>query len=207
MKWIASRSDVFLSDHAARDMQAEAALALDAEGRFLALRIASIANLGAYMIGAGGGLLSNQYIHLQGSVYRIPAIALRVTAVVTNTAPIGVTRGPGFAEAINIVERLIDAAARQTGFDRAELRRCNMVPPEAMPMTNALGFQVDSGHFAESLDLALHRADCTGFAARRRDSAHAAGCAGWASPITSRAPADRPTRTSISASRPTARCR
>ena len=170
VKWIASRSDVFLSDHAARDMQAEAALALDAEGRFLALRIASIANLGAYMIGVGGSLLSNQYIHLQGSVYRIPAIALRVTAVVTNTAPIGVTRGPGFAEAINIVERLIDAAARQTGIDRAELRRRNMVPPEAMPMTNALGFQVDSGHFAEALDLALHRADCTGFAERRRDS-------------------------------------
>ncbi|MBR2813614.1 MAG: xanthine dehydrogenase family protein molybdopterin-binding subunit [Reyranella sp.] len=170
VKWIASRSDVFLSDHAARDMQAEAALALDAEGRFLALRIASIANLGAYMIGVGGSLLSNQYIHLQGSVYRIPAIALRVTAVVTNTAPIGVTRGPGFAEAINIVERLIDAAARQTGIDRAELRRRNMVPPEAMPMTNALGFQVDSGHFAKALDLALHRADCTGFAERRRDS-------------------------------------
>jgi carbon-monoxide dehydrogenase large subunit len=170
VKWTASRSDVFLSDHAARDMQAEAALALDAEGRFLALRIASVANLGAYMIGVGGSLLSNQYIHLQGSVYRIPAIALRVTAVVTNTAPIGVTRGPGFAEAINIVERLIDAAARQTGIDRAELRRRNMVPPEAMPMTNALGFQVDSGRFAEALDLALHRADCTGFAERRRDS-------------------------------------
>ena len=170
VKWIASRSDVFLSDHAARDMQAEAALALDAEGRFLALRIASVANLGAYMIGVGGSLLSNQYIHLQGSVYRIPAIALRVTGVVTNTAPIGVTRGPGFAEAINIVERLIDAAARRTGFDRAELRRRNMVTPEAMPMTNALGFQVDSGHFAEALDLALQRADRAGFADRRRES-------------------------------------
>ena len=170
VKWIASRSDVFLSDHAARDMQTDASLALDMEGRFLALRIASVANLGAYMIGVGGGVLTNQYIHLQGSVYRIPSIALHVVAVVTNTAPIGVTRGPGFAEAINIVERLIDDAARQTGIDRAELRRRNMVPPQAMPMTNAFGFQVDSGHFAESLDAALSRADCAGFIERRTES-------------------------------------
>ncbi|MDP2333017.1 MAG: xanthine dehydrogenase family protein molybdopterin-binding subunit [Reyranella sp.] len=170
VKWIASRSEVFLSDHAARDMQAEASLALDAAGRFLALRVVSVANLGAYMAGAGGGVQTFQYIHLQGSVYRIPSIALHVVAVVTNTAPIGVTRGPGFAEAINVVERLIDAAARQAGMDRAELRRLNMVPPEAMPMTNAFGFQVDSGRFAESLDKALARADSAGFAVRRRQS-------------------------------------
>ena len=170
VKWIASRSEVFLSDHAARDMLAEASLALDAAGRFLALRVASVANLGAYMAGAGGGVQTYQYIHLQGSVYRIPSIALHVVAVVTNTAPIGVTRGPGFAEAINVVERLIDAAARQTGMDRAELRRINMVPPEAMPMTNNFGFQVDSGRFAESLDKALARADSAGFAVRRRQS-------------------------------------
>lgn len=170
VKWIASRSEVFLSDHAARDVLAEASLALDANGRFLALRIASVANLGAYMAGAGGGVQTYQYIHLQGSVYRIPAIALHVSAVVTNTAPIGVTRGPGFAEAINIIERLVDAAARKTGIDAAELRRRNMVPPEAMPMTNAFGFQVDSGRFAESLDRALARADRAGFAERRRQS-------------------------------------
>lgn len=170
VKWIASRSEVFLSDHAARDMQAEAALALDADGKFLALRVASLANLGAYMAGAGGGVQTYQYVHLQGSVYRIPSIALHVVAVVTNTAPIGVTRGPGFAEAINIVERLIDAAARQTGLDRTDLRRRNMVPPEAMPMTNAFGFEVDSGRFAESLDRALARADWTGFDTRRRES-------------------------------------
>jgi carbon-monoxide dehydrogenase large subunit len=170
VKWIASRSEVFLSDHAARDMQARASLALDSKGRFLALKIASVANLGAYMAGAGGGVQTFQYIHLQGSVYRIPSIALHVVAVVTNTAPIGVTRGPGFAEAINIVERLIDAAAERTGFDRAELRRWNMVLPEAMPMTNAFGFEVDSGRFADSLDRALARADRAGFEARRRDS-------------------------------------
>ncbi|MBM3647055.1 MAG: xanthine dehydrogenase family protein molybdopterin-binding subunit [Alphaproteobacteria bacterium] len=171
VKWIASRGDVFLSDHAARDMQAEAALALAADGTFLALKIDSVANLGAYMAGAGGGVQTYQYIHLQGTVYRIAAIALRVVAVLSNTAPIGVTRGPGFAEAVNIVERLIDAAARQTGIDRAELRRRNMVPAAAMPMTNAFGFQVDSGTFAETFDKALAHADVVGFATRRRQSA------------------------------------
>ena len=170
VKWIASRSEVFLSDHAARDMQAEASLALDAEGKFLALQVSSVANLGAYMAGAGGGVPTFQYVHLQGTVYRLPAIALHIAAVLTNTAPIGVTRGPGFAETVNILERLIDAAARQAGFDRAELRRINMVPPEAMPMTNAFGFQVDSGAFAQTLDLALARADLAGFAKRQRQS-------------------------------------
>jgi aerobic carbon-monoxide dehydrogenase large subunit len=173
VKWIASRSEVFLSDHAARDMWAEASLALDAAGTFLALRIESVANLGAYMAGAGGGVQTYQYIHLQGTVYRLPAIALRVVAVLSNTAPIGVTRGPGFAEAVNILERLIDAAARQTGIDRAALRRRNMVPPQDMPMTNAFGFAVDSGRFAETLDKALARADVAGFAARRHESAAA----------------------------------
>ncbi|MDP2376106.1 xanthine dehydrogenase family protein molybdopterin-binding subunit [Reyranella sp.] len=170
VKWIASRSEVFLSDHAARDMWAEAALALDADGKFLALKVSSVANLGAYMVGAGGAVPTYQYVHLQGTVYRLPAISLHILAVLTNTAPMGVTRGPGFAETVNILERLIDAAARQGGFDRAELRRRNMVPPEAMPMTNAFGFQVDSGTFAQTLDLALARADTGGFAERRRQS-------------------------------------
>lgn len=175
VKWIASRTETLLSDHAARDMRATAALALDADGKFLALRVESLANLGAYMAGAVGGLQTYQYIHLQGSVYRLPAIALRVGAVLTNTAPIGVTRGPGFAEAINAIERLADRAARQLGLDRAELRRRNMVPPADMPMTNAFGFTVDSGAFPQTLDAALARADVAGFAARRRDS-EARGC-------------------------------
>ena len=147
VKWIATRSEGFVSDHQARDHQADAALALDAAGRFLALRVASVANIGAYMAGGSGAVQTNQYIHLQGTIYRIPAIALHIKAVLTNTTPIGVTRAPGFAESVNIMEKLIDHAARQCGFDRADLRRRNMVPAAAMPMTNALGFVVDSGHF------------------------------------------------------------
>jgi carbon-monoxide dehydrogenase large subunit len=170
VKWIASRSEGFLSDHQARDQRATAALALDARGRFLALRVASVANLGAYLTGGSGAVQTNQYVHLPGTVYRIPAIDLTIAAVLTNTAPIGVTRGPGFAEANNIIERLIDAAAQKFGFDRVQLRRDNMVPPDAMPMTNAFGFKVDSGRFAPMLERALARADIAGFAARRRDS-------------------------------------
>jgi carbon-monoxide dehydrogenase large subunit len=169
VKWIASRSEGFLCDHQARDHQAEAALALDADGRFLALRVNSLANVGAYLVSAGG-VQTFQYVHLPGTVYQIPAIALEIAGVLTNTAPIGVTRGPGFAEAVNIIERLIDHAARQCGFDRAELRRINMVPAAAMPVTNAVGNTVDSGAFVETLDRALAAANLDGFPARRRAS-------------------------------------
>jgi len=169
VKWIATRTEVFLSDHQARDHLSYAELALDADGRMLALRVESDANIGAYMAGGAGGLQTFQYVHLQGTVYAIPAIAIHGRAVLTNTTPIGVTRCPGFAETTNIMERLIDAAARQTGIDRADLRRRNFV--SAMPMTNAFGFQVDSGTFRETFDRALALADLPGFHARRTDSA------------------------------------
>jgi carbon-monoxide dehydrogenase large subunit len=170
VKWIATRSEVFLADHPSRDMQARAALALDSSGRFLALKVASVANVGAYLAGVGGGVPTYQYYHLQGTVYRLPAISLEVRVVLTNTTPIGVMRGPGFAETVNILERLIDAAAHATGIDRAELRRRNMVPAAEMPMTNAFGFQVDSGAFPETMIKALDHADRAGFAGRRRQS-------------------------------------
>jgi carbon-monoxide dehydrogenase large subunit len=170
VKWIATRSEVFLADHPSRDMQAKAALALDAAGKFLALKVESVANVGAYLAGVGGGVPTYQYYHLQGTVYRLPSIALHIRVVLSNTTPIGVMRGPGFAETVNILERLIDEAARQMGLDRAELRRLNMVPARDMPMTNSFGFQVDSGAFPETLAKALQRADAPGFAQRRKAS-------------------------------------
>ncbi len=160
VKWIANRTEVFTSDHQARDHLADASLALDADGRFLGLRVDSIANIGAYMCGGAGSLQTFQYPHLQGGIYNIPCVGLRIRTVLTNTTPIGVTRGPGFAEAINVIERLIDAAARQCGFDRATLRRHNI---SRAPMTNALGYVVDSGAFAETFDHALAAADLPGF--------------------------------------------
>ena len=168
VKWIASRTEVFVSDHQARDHLADASLALDREGRFLGLRVSSISNIGAYMCGGAGSLQTFQYPHLQGGVYAIPAVGLRIRTVLTNTTPVGVTRGPGFAEAVNIVERLVDAAARQCGFDRATLRRKNMA---RTPMVNALGYQVDSGDFPGTFDKAMRAADLPGFAARRAVSA------------------------------------
>ncbi|HBK04730.1 MAG TPA: carbon monoxide dehydrogenase [Acetobacteraceae bacterium] len=168
VKWIATRSETFVSDHQARDHLATATLALDEGGKFLALHVDSVANLGAYMAGGSGGVQTNQYPHLQGTVYDVPAIALHVRAVLTNTTPIGVTRGPGFGEAVNIMERLIDAAASQCGFDRIDLRRRNFVT--RTPMTNALNFVVDSGEFQRHFDTAIANADLANFSDRRRRS-------------------------------------
>jgi aerobic carbon-monoxide dehydrogenase large subunit len=165
VKWIATRSETFLSDHQARDHLAHATLALDADGNFLALHVDSIANLGAYMAGGSGGVQTYQYPHLQGTVYALPAISLHVRAALTNTTPIGVTRGPGFGEAVNIMERLIDAAARQCGFDRIALRRRNFV--KSTPMTNAFNFAVDSGDFRAAFDAAVIKAELDDFPARR----------------------------------------
>ncbi len=170
VKWIATRSEVFLTDHAGRDQQARAALAIDADGKFLALSVHSAANIGAYMAGVGGGVQTFQWIQGQGTVYRLPVCALLVRAVLTNTVPIGVTRGPGFAEIVNIMERLIELAAIASGIDSAELRRRNMVPKAAMPMKNVFGLQIDSGDFPGTLDQALKRADLPGFDQRRRAS-------------------------------------
>ena len=170
VKWIATRSEVFLADHAGRDQSASGILALDSEGKFLALRVLSAANLGAYLAGSAGGVQTFQYAFLPGTVYAIPAIDLWVKGVFTNAAPVGVLRGPGYGEQNNIIERLIDRAARQCGFDRAELRRKNLVPAASMPFTNAFGNRIDSGAFPETFERALAAADLAGFAARRRDS-------------------------------------
>ncbi len=170
VKWIASRSEVFLADHQGRGHHAEAALALDADGRFLALRITSTADLGAYLAGSAGGVQTFQYAFLPGTVYRFPVIELNIAAVFTNTAPIGVLRGPGYGEMVNVIERLIDAAAAQTGISRDALRRRNLVPAAAMPTTNVFGNIIDSGAFPETFDRALAAADVAGFAGRRRSS-------------------------------------
>lgn len=169
VKWINGRSDSFLSDHTARDHRARAELALSADGTFQALRVTSWANLGAYLVGSIGRVQTGHFTNLAGGVYRIPAIHLAIGAAFTNTVPLGVMRGPGHAEHVNIMERLIDTAARQIGMDRAELRRRNMVTSEAMPHTTYFGTTIDSGDFQRNLDLGLERADADGFAERRRD--------------------------------------
>ena len=168
VKWIASRSEGFLSDHQGRDHQSEVQLALRKDGKFLALKVTSYANLGAYLVGSAGGVQVVQYANLPGTVYNVPVIELKILGVLTNTTPIGVFRGPGYAEANLIIERIIDKAAHQCGFDRVELRRMNLYKADDMPFTNALGGVVDSGNFPKVLDMALKKADYSGFNARKK---------------------------------------
>ena len=170
VKWIATRSETFLADHQGRDQHAVAGLALDAGGRFLALAIESDANIGAYMVGGMGSIACLLFAHLAGTVYDIPAVSLSISVVATNTTPVGVTRAPGFAEANYVMERLIDTAARECGFDRVTLRRRNLFAPGAMPIVNALGETVDSGDFPRVLDAVVRRAAIDGFGERRAAS-------------------------------------
>lgn len=170
VKWVADRSEDFISATHGRDQQAHAELALDANGRILALRINTIANVGAYATGTGVAinLLIGPWV--QTSVYDIQTIDFRMRAVITNTAPIGAYRGAGRPEAIFIMERLMDEAARQTGIDRVELRRRNFIRPGQMPYKNPMGQTYDCGQFESVMHQGLERADWSGFAVREAES-------------------------------------
>ena len=173
VKWRAERIEEFLSATHGRDAVSRAELALDADGKALALRIRSIANVGAYAttVNVVIPLLVGPWVTT--SIYDIGAIDLHVTAVMTNTAPVGAYRGAGRPEAIYIVERLMDAAARRLQLDPAEIRRRNMIRPEQMPYTTPMAQTYDSGHFERILDQGLELADWNGFAERRAASERA----------------------------------
>lgn len=170
VKWIADRSEEFLSSTHGRDQQAQAELALAADGRILALRIRTHANVGAYALPTG--LLITLLIGpwVQTSVYDVPVIDFRFQCVLTNTAPTAAYRGAGRPEAIFIIERLLDEAARQTGIDRLQLRRRNFIRPEQMPYANPMGQTYDVGAFEKIMDEALALADWSGFEARAAQS-------------------------------------
>jgi len=170
VKWIGDRADAFLTDAAARDQESTAELALDAEGNFLALRVATRANIGAYI--AGKGLLS-PVLNVPALVgpYRTPAVHARVEGVFTNTVPTDVYRGAGRPECVYLVERLVDVAARELGFDRVELRRRNLIRPDELPYATPIWLTYDCGDFAANLDVALPLVDWDGFEARRAAAA------------------------------------
>jgi len=168
--WAATRSEAFMSDHQGRDSLWAAELALDADSRFVALKVDGRANVGAYLTGVGA-ICST--VHITGclpSVYDIPLASVRTRCYLTNTAPIGAYRGAGRPEANYLLERLIDEAARVSGIDPAELRRRNLIAPERMPYKTAFGNSYDSGDFPRLFEAALERADHAGFAARRAAS-------------------------------------
>ena len=147
VKWVATRSECFVSDYQGRGHQTRAELAVDAEGHFLALRVDTVANIGAYVSTFGAGIPSAIYSALLAGVYRTPAIAVQSTGVFTNTVPTDAYRGAGRPEACYVLERLADEAARMLGIDRAEIRRRNLVPVEAMPYKTPIGPTYDCGNF------------------------------------------------------------
>jgi carbon-monoxide dehydrogenase large subunit len=173
VKWRATRVESFLADTAGRDGMLEAELALDAEGRFLALRMRTRVGLGAYVTAFAAVFGTNNTKNCLSSVYRIPAIAIDVTLAFTNAAPLGPYRGAGRPEALYVIERLIDQAAGALGLDRVELRRRNLIPPAAMPYRTPNGPVYDSGEFEAVMDRALALADWAGFPARRAASERA----------------------------------
>ena len=171
VKWASSRSEAFVSDTHGRDNVTWGELALDADGKFLALRVRSIANMGAYLSQFGPLVPTLAGSGVLAGVYGFQAIRVDVRGVYTHTVPVDAYRGAGRPEANYIVERLIDTAAREIGVDRAELRRRNMVPSSAMPYMTPVGKLYDTGEFAHVLDVALARAGWADFSTRKAESA------------------------------------
>lgn len=168
VKFTASRSEAMLSDYQGRDLATTVELALRADGKFLAMRADNISNVGGRCVslsplGKGSALITGSY--------DIPAAVLRARAVFTNTMPTQAYRSSGRPEVNFAIERLIDTAARELGFDRIELRRKNFVRPEQMPYTNAVGAVYDSGTYEANMDLAMRLADWPGSDDRRKAAA------------------------------------
>jgi aerobic carbon-monoxide dehydrogenase large subunit len=167
VKFTASRSEAFLTDYQGRDLVSEVELALDKDGRMLAMRATNISNIGAHCVSLsplskGAGLIPGSYV--------IPAARLRALAVFTNTMPTQAYRSSGRPEVTYAIERLVDIAADDLGIDRIALRRKNLIRPDAMPYRNAVGMLYDSGRYAENMNWAMEIADWKGFAARRREA-------------------------------------
>jgi aerobic carbon-monoxide dehydrogenase large subunit len=171
VKWVARRLEDFVAAAHGRDLVSHAELALDAHGKVLALRVRSVANVGAYgtTVGVLIPLLIGPWVAT--SIYDIRCIDFHLTAVMTHTTPVGAYRGAGRPEAIYVIERLMDAAAQRLQLDPAELRRRNLIRPEQMPYTNPMQQVYDCGQFESMLDQALALADWAGFEARREASA------------------------------------
>jgi aerobic carbon-monoxide dehydrogenase large subunit len=170
VKWACERHECIPADEHARDNISEAELALDAEGRFLALRVRTTANLGAYVSSDRNLLATFSNVVTLVGVYTIPAAHVQVTGVLTNCNSTAPYRGAGRPEAIYVLERLIDDAARELGLDRLKLRRTNIIPSSSMPYRTSLGVTYDCGEFEKGMDQALALADVVGFPARREES-------------------------------------
>jgi aerobic carbon-monoxide dehydrogenase large subunit len=169
VKWIPNRSEALLGDDQGRDLHVSAELALDADGKFLALRWKGLHNVGAYI--EGSGIVPVMFVmKLAPSVYDIPAVAVFNSAVFTNTPPTIPYRGAGRPEAVYIMERLIDTAAHEMGIDRAEIRKKNFIQPAAMPYASKTGWTYDTGDFAAAMTKCQELADWKGYDTRKAAS-------------------------------------
>ena len=169
VRWTADRSEGFVSDVQGRDNYSIAELALDEGGHFLALRVTTHANMGAYLSNYAP-YIPQLAVPMLSGVYRIPAIYAYIRGVVSNTVPVDAYRGAGRPEAIYLVERIVDLAARELGFAPDELRRRNFIKPADMPYQTPVESRYDSGDFAAVMARAMEKADWAGFAARREKS-------------------------------------
>ncbi len=167
VKWACERQEAFLTDYHARDLVSDVALALDADGNFLALRGINTSNVGAHAVSF---IPLAKGIAVLPSLYHVPAAFMRGRAVLSNTSPTYPYRSAGRPEVMFVIERLIDLAARRHGFDRIALRRRNLVPAGAMPYRNSVGLLYDSGDYAAVQDRVVALADWHGFAARRGEA-------------------------------------
>ncbi|MEQ1773000.1 MAG: xanthine dehydrogenase family protein molybdopterin-binding subunit, partial [Burkholderiales bacterium] len=174
VKWVATRSETFVSDFHGRALSLSGELALDADGKVLAIRFDDRADMGAYGAGFGPFIATRNITITAGGVYRFPAIYVRSRLVLTNTVPVSAYRGAGRPDIAYAVERLIDHAAHEHGFDPIALRRKNFIPPSAMPYKTANGTVYDSGDFEAIMNDGLKHSDYAGFE-RRRAAAKAAG--------------------------------
>jgi carbon-monoxide dehydrogenase large subunit len=170
VKWTCDRREAIPADEHARDNVTEAELALDADGRFLGLRVKTLANVGAYVSSDRNLLATFSNVPTVVGVYAFPAAHAQVLSVLTNTNSTAPYRGAGRPESTYVIERLIDDAAAELGLDRVELRRKNLIPSSAMPYRNALGVTYDCGDFVKNMDDVLKLADVAGFPARREAS-------------------------------------
>jgi aerobic carbon-monoxide dehydrogenase large subunit len=168
IRWRGERSDDFLGGTHGRDLTSTAEFALDAKGRVQAYRVRSVGGTGAYISGTGALIPLILGPFVQTGVYDLPLVHYDIKAVMTNTAPVGAYRGAGRPEAVFVVERLMDAAARQLKMDPRAIRKANFVKPAQMPYTNAVGQVYDSGAFAHMMERAAKLSDWDGFAARKR---------------------------------------
>ncbi len=170
IRWEQTRTEHHLCDTHARDLVAEAALALDAEGRFLAVKVEGIANFGAFVSTVAPTIPTMGMAKVLCGLYALPAASIALRCAFSNTPPVDAIRGAGKPEAFILLEGLIDQAARETGRDPVALRRLNFIPPEAFPYRTALGLRYDCGDYPALLDAALAEADATGFPTRRAAS-------------------------------------